>query len=431
MACREASQYVTKHLAVATSQLQDDALLALASTTMASKVLGADGAFFSKMCVDAVKRVAPSEDKLKEGEKVAVDRINVLKSVGGGATESMLVNGYALNCTRASQAMPLVVNGAKIACLDFSLRKDKLNMGYQVVVKNTEELEKIRQREADIVAEKIKLILSSGCNVVLTTKGIDDMCMKYFVEAGCMAVRRVTKDDIKRIAKATGATVVLSLADVSSTTGAEEFNPAYLGRADVVAQERIADEELIFIRGTPNNNTCSLVFRGPNSAMLDEMERAMHDSLCAVARALESGHVVAGGGAVETALNIYLENFATSMGSRQQLAVAEFASALLVIPRVLALNGAFDAVDLVAKLRAHHNKAQSDEKSRELAHSGLDLVNGTIRNNIKAGVLEPLQNKIRCLQFATEAAITILRIDDVFKLNQKEVKNKDPHGHGH
>ena len=49
--------------------------------------------------------------------------------------------------------------------------------------------------------------------------------------------------------------------------------------------------------------------------MLDEMERALHDSLSVVKRTLESGKVVPGGGAVETALSIYLENFATTLVS--------------------------------------------------------------------------------------------------------------------
>ncbi len=118
------------------------------------------------------------------------------------------------------------------------------------------------------------------------------------------------------------------------------------------------------------------------------------------------------------------------MGSRQQLAVAEFAAALLAVPRILAINGAHDAVDLVARLRAQHNKAQADKSARALRHTGLDLVAGTTRDNLKAGVLEPAQNKIRAIQFATEAAITILRIDDVFKLDKKqEKKHADPHGH--
>ena len=59
-------------------------------------------------------------------------------------------------------------------------------------------------RESDITKERIQLILASGANVILTTGGIDDMCLKYFVDVGAMAVRRVLKRDLKRIAKATG-----------------------------------------------------------------------------------------------------------------------------------------------------------------------------------------------------------------------------------
>ena len=59
-------------------------------------------------------------------------------------------------------------------------------------------------RESDITKERIQKILAAGANVVLTTGGIDDMCLKYFVDAGAMAVRRVLKKDLKRIAKATG-----------------------------------------------------------------------------------------------------------------------------------------------------------------------------------------------------------------------------------
>ena len=92
--------------------------------------------------------------------------------------------------------------------------------------------------------------------------------------------------------------------------------------------------------------------------MVDEMERSIHDSLCVVKRVLESKHVVPGGGAVEAALSIYLENFATSLSSREQLAIAEFAKSLLVIPKQLAVNAAKDSTELVAKLRAYHNTSQ-------------------------------------------------------------------------
>eukprot|EP00062_Callorhinchus_milii_P009252 gi/632953030/ref/XP_007892173.1/ PREDICTED: T-complex protein 1 subunit alpha [Callorhinchus milii] len=154
--------------------------------------------------------------------------------------------------------------------------------------------------------------------------------------------------------------------------------------------------------------------------MCDEMERSLHDALCVVKRVLESKSLVPGGGAVEAALSIYLENYATSLGSREQLAIAEFARAMLIIPRTLAVNAAQDSTDLVAKLRAFHNEAQVNPDRKTLKWIGLDLLNGKPRDNKQAGVFEPTMVKVKSLKFATEAAITILRIDDLIKLYPDE-----------
>ena len=153
----------------------------------------------------------------------------------------------------------------------------------------------------------------------------------------------------------------------------------------------------------------------------------MHDALCILKRTLESKGIVPGGGAVETSLSIYLEEYARSMGSVEQLAIAEFAEALLVIPKTLAVNAAKDATDLVAKLRAYHNSGIV-EKKEDLLRVGLDLKKGEIRDNFIAGVIEPAMSKIKSIQFATEAAITILRIDDMITINP-EPEPEDPHGH--
>lgn len=111
--------------------------------------------------------------------------------------------------------MKTKITGAKIAVLDMNLQKARMHLGVNIVVDNPDQLESIRRRELDITTERIKKILATGANVVLTTKGIDDMCLKLFVEAGAMAVRRCKKDDLKRIAKATGGTTFLSLLDVN------------------------------------------------------------------------------------------------------------------------------------------------------------------------------------------------------------------------
>lgn len=161
--------------------------------------------------------------------------------------------------------------------------------------------------------------------------------------------------------------------------------------------------------------------------MLDEVDRSIHDSLCVIKRVLESSAIVAGGGSVEAALSIYLDDFARTLASREQMAIAEFSEALLVIPKILTSNAAKDSTDLIAKLRVFHHASQTsdDQGKKDLKYSGLDLLNGKVRNNYIAGVIEPAISKIKSLKFATEAAITILRIDDSIVIEPEKNEEED------
>merc|ERR1719199_2156482 len=208
-----------------------------------------------------------------------VKSVGIIKQHGGSAKDSQLFNGYVLYGGRAGQGMPRVVTNARIALLDIDLRKSKMAMGVQVVVTDPTQLEAIRQRESDITKERIQLLINAGANVVLTTKGIDDMAIKYFVEAGALAVRRVKKEELRRIAKLTGGTLMITLADMD---GNESFTPEMLGVADEVIEERVADDDHLIIKGGKTQRCCSVLLRGANMQMLDEIERSLHDALCAV-----------------------------------------------------------------------------------------------------------------------------------------------------
>jgi T-complex protein 1 subunit eta len=144
-----------------------------------------------------------------------------------------------------------------------------------------------------------------------------------------------------------------------------------------------------------------------------------------VRRCFKTNTVVAGGGATEMELSKGLKKHAVSIAGKEQLVMNMYAKALEVIPRIIADNAGLDSLDIINRLRTAHcnpfpNLVNDDsEGNEETLYVGVDIVHGT-GNNKAAFVWEPLLVKVNALKAATEAACTILSIDETVRNPKSE-----------
>ena len=364
-------------------------LESIAATAMTGKGAEASKDHLAELSVRAIRAVADDDD-------VDVDNVKVEKVVGGAVEDSELVEGVLVGKERVHDNMPYFAEDADVALLDTPIEVKETEIDAEVNVTDPDQLEQFLEQEERQLREMVDRLVEVGADVVFCQKGIDDMAQHYLAQEGIIAVRRAKKSDMKALARATGGRVVSNVDDVA----AED-----LGFAGSVAQKDIAGDEKIFVEEVEEARAVTLILRGGTEHVVDEVERAVEDSLGVVRTALNEGEVLPGGGAPETALALGLRDYADSVGGREQLAVEAFADAVDVIPRTLAENAGLDPIDSLVDLRSRH----ADDGSV----SGLDAYTGDVLDMESEGVVEPLRVKTQAIESATEAAVMILRIDDV------------------
>jgi len=400
------AEELLRQLADSVSYDDDELLKRVAITSMTGKKAEGSREFLADLVVKAVKRIA---DRVDGGYKVDIDYIGVEKRAGGGITDTELIEGVIIDKEVVRPGMPKVVRDAKIALLDCALEVKKTETDAEIRVAKPEQLKRFLEEEERILKEMVDKIAATGANVVFCQKGIDDVAQYYLAKAGIMAARRVKKSDMEKLARATGGKIVTSL---------EDLTPAELGYAGLVEERKIGEEKLIFVTQCKDPKAVGLLLRGGSEHVVDELERAVHDAICVVARCLEDGKIVPGGGAIEMELVRHLKKYSETVGGREALAIRAFANALEIIPASLAENAGMDAVDTLVELRAAHTRPDGK-------YMGVDVFGGKVEDMRKLSVYQPLRVTLQAIKSASEAAIMILRIDDVIAAAKKEVKGPE------
>jgi archaeal chaperonin len=384
---------IYNHLAQKIDPGNKSELIRVARTSMQTKLVSKDSDELSGLVVNAALQVSePNESAYI----IDIDDVKVEKKTGGSLRDTKLIKGIVLDKEVVHGGMPKRVEKAKIALINSALEIEKTEFDAKININSPDQMKMFLEEENKMLKNMVDKIISSGANVAICQKGIDDVAQHYLAKSNVLSVRRVKESDMTKLSRATGARMVNNLEDLSSKD---------LGSADLVEERKVETDKWVFIEGCKHPKAVTILIRGGSQRVVDEAERSIHDALMVTKDVMEKPLIVAGGGSPESYVAGKLREWSSTLSGREQLAADKFAESLEVIPLALAENAGMDPIDTLTELRSKQTKGSK--------WSGIDARGGKVVDMSKQDIVEPLSVKEQIIKSATEVASMILRIDDV------------------
>eukprot|EP00758_Cryptobia_borreli_P003059 Tbor_TRINITY_DN3495_c0_g1::TRINITY_DN3495_c0_g1_i1::g.3765::m.3765/K09499/CCT7; T-complex protein 1 subunit eta len=374
-----------------------------AQTALNSKLINTEKEFFANM---AVKAVLSLDNDLNLG------MIGIKKVIGGSMKDSIYVDGVAFEKTfsyAGFEQQTKMFKNPKILLLNVELELKAEKDNAEIRIKDPKQYQSIVDAEWKIIFDKLDKCVQCGANIVLSRLPIGDIATQYFADRGLFCAGRVATDDMSRVVQSTEGAVLSTVSNVL---------PCHLGTCDLFEERQVGGKRYNFFTGCKNSKTSTIILRGGAKQFIDEADRSLHDAICIVKRAVKTGSVVAGGGAIEMEISKSLRDMSRSIRGKEQMVIAGYARAMEIIPRQLAENAGHDATNVLNMLRQKHYTTEDG------TWFGVDIANGGICNTFEQFVWEPTTVKRNALASATEAACMILSIDETVKNNESDAAKK-------
>ncbi|MEM2178866.1 MAG: thermosome subunit beta [Candidatus Methanomethylicia archaeon] len=372
-------------------------LMNIIMTSFASKNLGNATQHIANLLLDAIFNVI---ERRGENFLIEKDSIQIVKKIGKSLIESELIKGAIIEKEIVHNGMPKRIENAKILIINIPIKIQRFELPFsssaKIEIKEPLKVSKFLEEEDKIIKEIIDKIVAVGANVVLSSRDINDTAQFFMAKAGILAIKRIKRQDLEKLAKATGAKIVTDLYDL---------NEEHLGKAELVEERKIGKDKLVFIEGCNNPKSVCIFLRGAPEKQLDDVERALNDAIMAIKCLINNMKYVAGGGATEEELSLSIRKEGLKYPGKIQLAILAFADALESIPKILAENSGIDPIEVITELREKHENGQISY--------GINVFSRKIEDMFKLGIIEPLEIKENALKSSFETTNMILRIDDV------------------
>jgi len=361
----------------------------LLKATIASKQYGYEdelAAIIAKACV----QILPKEPK-----HFNVDHVRVTKILGGGVLDTKLYKGFVL--TRGADGTIKHLTSAKVAVFAAGIDVPKTETKATVVLKNAKDLLEYSKGEEAAMEQIVKEISESGTKVIVSGGNIGEMAMHFIERYNMMVIKVQSKFQLRRVCTATGATPLVRL----GAPTAEE-----LGFCDVVTVEEIGGTTVTIFRQDAEDSAIStIVVRASTNNLADDIERAVDDAVNVFKGMVKDPRFLPGAGATEIELAKRLSAFGDSTPGLDQYAIKKFAESLEAIPRILAENSGQNPTEAISALYAAHQAGKQND--------GVDIENGGTVDSAARGILDLLSSKAHALKIASDAAVTILRVDQI------------------
>lgn len=393
----------------------------MAATAMNSKLIAPCKEQFSRMVVDAVLSLVDGT-RSSEDQLLDMGMIGIKQVLGGALQESQLVRGVAFKKTfsyAGHEQLKKKIENPKIMLLNFELEWQAEKDNAEIRLSDPAKFREIVEAEYRIVYSKLDAIVASGASVVFSNKSIGDLATQYFADHGIFCAGRVADEDLRRLARCSGARIISAVTDI---------NADVLGlRCGLFEEKQVGAERFNFLTefsgsedAPAGGRACTFILRGGADQFIAESERSLHDALMVVRRAVKAPAVIAGGGSIEMMLSSQLYKYARTVPGKEQLAIEAFAKALEAIPRNLADNAGLDSTDILNKLRSAHAAATREGRA---CWEGVDInTDCATLDCMAAFVWEPSLIRQNALASAVEAACVILSVDQTVKL-QSDTQN--------
>ena len=346
--------------------------------------------FLSTLVAECCISILPENPK-----NFDVDHVRIVKIVGSGVRDSFMISGTLFK--RSVEGDVSSVENAKIAVYGCAFDAVATETKGTVLIKTAEDLTGFTEGEEKHIEDQVVSLVEAGVNVVVSGGKIGDISLHYLNKYNIMALRFGSKFDIRRICKIINSTALPRLVTPSS----EEYGTCH----KVYIREFGATNVVVFEQTPGDSKIASLVIRGATDNLLDEVERSINDAVNCFKAVTRDGRLLPGAGATEIELAKKLASYADTCPGLDQYAIKKYAEALEALPRAIAENAGYKGPDILSKLLVAHQKGQVNQ--------GIDVMTGGIVDALSERILDLLITKEWAIKLATQAALTILRVDQI------------------